>query len=155
MKIGIIIHSKTGNTELVGQKLKDKFLLDKHFVSVEKVAAENDEQMEFSKIKLVSSPDLSSFDAIIFGAPVRAFSLSPIMTAYLKGLGTLEGKQTACFVTQQLPFPWMGGNRAIKQMSALIAAKGGKSMGSGIVNWSGKDRDRRIEDVVGSIAALL
>lgn len=154
MKIGIIIHSMTGNTNSVGQKLKDKFLLAKHIVSVEKVEAENDEQAEIAKIKFISSPDISSFDAIVFGAPVRAFSLSPVMSAYLNRLGTLEGKKTACFVTQQFPFPWMGGNRAIKQMSALIDAKGGKPMGSGIINWSSKERDRRIEDVVRSLVAL-
>ena len=42
MNIGIIIHSQTGNTRCVAQKLKEKFSAAGHTVSIESISAAND-----------------------------------------------------------------------------------------------------------------
>lgn len=148
MKIGIIIHSETGNTFSVAQKLKVGLISSGHSVSIDKVIAANDRQQDIQKINLLTIPDVSGYDAIIFGAPVRGFSLSPILAAYLSQLETLQGKKVECFVTEFFPFPWMGGNRAIRQMKNICESKAGKVIGTGIINWSSKHRQEQIDHIL-------
>jgi flavodoxin len=112
MQIGIIVHSNTGNTLLVAERLMEKLSSLGHRVSIERVSAINDDEQDVQNIRLSKKPEPGAYDVLIFGAPVRGFSLSPVMRAYLSGV-TLSGKKTACFITQGFPSPWMGGNRAL------------------------------------------
>jgi flavodoxin len=154
MNIGIIIHSQTGNTYSVAIKLKDKLIKAGHIVSIEKVIATNDREQNPRKINLKTSPEVIGYDAIIFGAPVRGFSLSPVLTAYLKRIETLQGKKVVCFVTEFFPYPWMGGTRAIKQMNNICESKAGEVIGAGIVNWSSKHRLEQIDNILGKQSSL-
>ncbi|MHB1392236.1 MAG: flavodoxin family protein [Clostridia bacterium] len=108
----------------------------------------NDNQAEAGKIVLESIPDINAYDALIFGAPVRGFALSPVMTAYLTQLESLSNKKAACFLTQFFPSPTMGGNRAIEQIKELCNSKGAKVCETGIVNWSNIHRRKKIDDMV-------
>lgn len=155
MKIGIIIHSQTGNTQSVAEKLQEKLLEAGHTVTIEKVRATNDNQLDIQKINLVKAPDISGYDVVIFGAPVRAFSLSPVFAAYLGHLGTLQRKTVVCFVTQFFPFAWMGGSRAIKQMKNFCELRGGRVISSGIVNWSRPDRATQVAKFVADQERLI
>jgi len=65
-----------------------------------------------------------------------------VLTAYLKKVQSLAGKKVACLVTQQLPFPWMGGSNAIRQMRGLCKAKGASIVGSAVVNWAKSRREK-------------
>jgi flavodoxin len=148
VKIGIIVHSATGNTYFVAQNLKEELLREGHSVSLEKVIAVNDRQQDVRKVQFKTIPNVSGYDALIFGAPVRGFSLSPVMSAFLAQIATLQGKKNKCLVTQFFPYPWMGGNRAIKQMKKICELKGAKVIGTGIVNWSSKHRNEKIAYLV-------
>ena len=148
MKIGIIIHSNTGNTLHVGERLKDAFLASGHTVHLERVRALNEDPKAKVMVKLEEVPDITKYDYVILGAPVRAFSLSPVMRAYLAQLPDLSEKKIACFVTQHFPKPWMGGNGAIKQMVNAVTQKGGKLSDKGIINWSSGARENQINDVL-------
>lgn len=148
MKIGIIIHSHTGNTLSVGERLKESLLAKGHTVHLERVIAENEDPNTSEKVQLKSVPDISIYDYVILGAPVRAFSLSPVMKAYVAQIPEIHQKKVACIVTQQFPKPWMGGNRAINQMCRMIKQKGGIVFEIGIVNWSSKTRDEQIDGIL-------
>jgi flavodoxin len=148
LKIGIIIHSHTGNTLSVAQELKEKLLAEGHSVSLEQVIAVDDQQGDKAKVEFANKPELDTYDVLIFGAPVRAFSLSAIMAAYLTQVASLQGKKVGCFVTQQFPYPWLGGNRSVRQMKKLCEAKGALVVATGIVNWSSKQRQEKISDTV-------
>lgn len=154
MKVGIIIHSHTGNTLSVGERLKDTLLARGHMVQLERVKALNEDPNAKETIKLIEIPDMTQYDYVIIGAPVRAFSLSPVMRAYLSQLHDMSGKKIACFVTQHFPKPWMGGNRAIKQMSHAVAQKGGKLSDKGIINWSSGTREGQINDVLERLCGI-
>lgn len=148
LKIGIIIHSHTGNTLSVAQKLKEKLLAEGHSVSLEQVIAVDDQQVNQAKVEFANKPELDAYDVLIFGAPVRAFSLSAIMAAYLTQAASMQGKKVGCFMTQQFPYPWLGGNRSVRQMKKLCEAKGALVVATGIVNWSSKQRQEKISDTV-------
>jgi NAD(P)H-dependent FMN reductase len=121
---------------------------------LEQVSAVNDEQTDAGKIELKTIPVVSAYDALIFGAPVRGASLSSVMAAYLSQAAPMQGKKAACFVTEFFPYPWMGGNRAIKQMKKICESKGAEVIGTGIINWSGIGRAKKIDDIAGKLVRL-
>ncbi|OQB15243.1 MAG: Flavodoxin domain protein [Firmicutes bacterium ADurb.Bin193] len=151
MKIGIIVFSRTGNTLSVAQRLKT-FLSDSgKDAEIRRVQAEVDKA---GAVRLVEEPETSSFDAVIFAAPVHAFSLCPQMKAYMSKIKTLEGKRTACFTTQFFPFSWMGGSNATGQMARIIKEKGGIVFAKGNINWSGSRREGQIESLIKRFADI-
>jgi len=154
MKVGIIVHSHSGNTLSVAEKLKDTIAAKGHTVNLEQVLAVNEDPSAQGPVELKSIPDVSSYDALVFGAPVRGFSLTPTMTAYLAQLQALKGKKVGCFVTQQLPFAWMGGNRTIGQMKNACKAKGAVPLRTGIVNWGSKKREEKIANLLKNLSEL-
>lgn len=154
MNIGIILHSRTGNTLCVAQKLQEKLLAAGHSVSIQRVSAANDDEADVQKIRLLEKPDAGAYDALLFGAPVRGFSLSPVMQAYLLGIGPLRGKKAGCFMTQFFPYFWMGGKRALAQMCGLVKAKGAALGETGVVQWSrAASRNAQIEAVAARLSA--
>ena len=154
MKIGIIVYSHTGNTFSVAKRLEEKLAAAGHDVKIEKLTVANDNEMDAGKIQLNNIPKVNEYEAIIFGSPVRGFSLSAAMNAYLSQLATLKEKNVFCYVTQAFPFPSMGGNRAIGQMKKICELKGVKVNSTGIVNWSNLRREKMIADVIEKASGL-
>ncbi len=96
---------------------------------------------------------MNAYDALIFGAPVQAFSLSKAMNDYMQQITSLQSKKVACFVTKGAPFKWTGGTRAIGQMKNICQTKGGNVIGTGIVIWR-KDREKQINDLINKFGML-
>ncbi|GAI77538.1 unnamed protein product, partial [marine sediment metagenome] len=105
-------------------------------------------------IKFETLPDAEPYDALVFGSPVQAFSLSSVMASYLGQIASLQGKKVAFLVTQFFPFPWMGGNRTAGQMKKICESKGAAVCGAEIVNWSNLSREKRITEVVEKLSKL-
>jgi NAD(P)H dehydrogenase (quinone) len=154
LNIGIIVHSQTEHTYSVAQMLEDKLSETGHTVKVEQVVAAGGPAKPRDKnVKLEAIPDVSGYDALIFGAPVHAFSLSAAMTAYLNQLPSLEGKKIICFVTKGLRFNWTGGNQAINKMSKICQSKNGTVIGTDIIIWN-KNRDKKINEMVNKFSTM-
>ncbi len=147
MRIGIIVYSLTGNTLYIAEKIKNK-LICSHEVTLLRVNALNDESNSKYPIVLIDTPKVEEYDRIIFAAHIQAFSLAKAMKMYLTQLGDLGGKEIDCFLTQHLPHSWLGGNKGLRTMRKLIAAKGGSVTLTGIVHWSRKDRQVEAEKLV-------
>ena len=158
MTIGIIVHSMTGHTLLVAQRIEKKLTEQGHTVRIERVSAQDEEAVSKGQVKqpiqLINPPDPLAYDAVIFGAPVWGFSLSKIMAAYLGRLPGLSGKKTACFITQHLSHPVFGGNRSLRQMEAACRKMGSSPFASGIVNWSNARREEQIENIEKSFSRI-
>ena len=156
MHIALIIHSQTGNTLSVAEKMKENLVALGHQVTLEKVEASNDEEVDATKVVLTSVPKIKYADAYIFGAPVRGFMLSAVMRSYLEQSDSLLDKPTICFLTQYFPFKWMGGNNAMKQFKEILSRKAGHIIASHNINWSAKKkRPKQIEEAVRSVELLL
>jgi len=153
MNIGLIVYSQTGNTYSVAEKLLQKLAVAGHSATLERIEIVGEPQPG-QPVEFTSTPDPTGYDALIFGSPVQAFSLCQAMKEYLQETDSLEGKSVACLVTQAFPYAWMGGNRAIRQMEKLCAAKGANVCGSGVVNWMKKRRDQQIVDVTDNLSQL-
>jgi len=153
MNIGIIIFSRTGNTLSVAERIRDACIQQGHTATIERVTAE-DEDPNSRPVRLKAAPDPTRFDAVIFGAPVQAFSLSPVMKAYLAQIPQMDDCKAFCFVTQHFPRAWMGGNQAIGQMRRLCQQKGADVAETGIVNWTSKVRPEQISSVAARLGGI-
>jgi NAD(P)H dehydrogenase (quinone) len=149
MKIGIIVYSKTGHTFSVAEKIQEKLNAANHQSVVEQITISGEASP--GKFEIVGTPVVDGYDAIVFGAPVQAFSLNPVMDAYLKQLPSLAGKKAAFFVTKQLPLSWTGGNKAIQTMEKTCITKGAETLGSGMAFWKDTKREESVKQCVETI----
>jgi menaquinone-dependent protoporphyrinogen IX oxidase len=154
MKIGIIIHSQTGNTYSVAQKLMEKLSAKGHTVNLERLEPVGEVHPGVKNLQLKSLPDVTAYDALVFAAPVQGFSLSVALATYLTQLSSLQGKKLAGFVTMAFPYSWLGGNRTIDQMKQFCETKGGAIIGTGIINWMSKRRETQISELVERLSGL-
>lgn len=154
MKVGIIVHSRTGNTLSVAQRLKEVLTSAGHTVNLERVTAVDENPSAAGNIKLKTIPDTSEYDVLIFGAPVHGFGLSPVMKAYLAQIPSLKGKKVGCFLTEFFPLASMGGNRAMGEFKKACEAKGENVFNEGIVNWSMGQREKKISNVLEKLGKL-
>lgn len=152
MNIGIIVYSQTGNTYSVALKLQEKLLTMGHKVDIEKIEVIGDEYPRKNPFHFKKIPKINKYDALIFGSPIEAFTLSPVMKSYLEQISSLKNKEVACFITQYFPYPWMGGNRGIKQMRIKCQEKGASISKSAVINWKNKKRNQMISDAVEKIS---
>ena len=142
MKVGIIVYSQTGHTLEVAEKLKQRLIGEGHLVNIEQVTVVGGRTPQTKEFELETLPEAGLYDAIVFGSAVEAFSLSPVLLRYLNQIDSLQGKPVACLVTQQFPFPWMGGNRAVRQMEKICQSKGASICATGVVKWAKSRREK-------------
>jgi flavorubredoxin len=155
MKIGIIVHSQTGNTLSVAKRLAENLSAAGHSATLEEVKVVGERKPGVGDFKLETLPNVEPYEALVFGAAVEAFALSPVMTSYLKRIASLEKKKVACLITQAFPYPWLGGNHAVRQMRRRCESKGATVCGSGIVSWKRSRREERIAAVADRLGKLL
>jgi menaquinone-dependent protoporphyrinogen IX oxidase len=149
MHIGIIVYSQTGNTLTVAQRMKETLEAAGHTAEIRPVTVEAvGNPNPTSPVTLKDAPGFAGLDAVIFGAPVQAFSLCRAMTQYLKQIPDIKTLPVACYVLQGLPKKWMGGNRAYRTLRKLCLAKGADPIRIGHVHWGAKERDKQIADTI-------
>ncbi len=154
MNIGVVVYSWSGHTLSVAEKLKEKLSASGHSTELLKVKVDGERKRGARDFQLGALPDIGRFDGLVFGAAVEAFSLSPVLTEYLKQIDSLQGKKVGCLVTQQFPYPWMGGNRAIGQVKKLCRAKGATIVGSAVVNWAKSRRETTTAAAIDRLSKL-
>ncbi len=154
MNIGIIIYTQTGNTGIVARKLQEKLSDAGHTANVEQITISGDTPAQPGKFKLDNVPAVDGYDAIIFGSPVQAFSLNPVMKSYLEQLPSMTNNKVACFVTKQLPISWTGGTQATGKMRSICGAKGAVVKGGEIIFWSKGKRDQSVSKGVENLSNL-
>ena len=153
MKIGIIVHSYTGNTYEVAQKIEEKFKESGKDVEIKRVSMVGGDKPKGKDIEIKNPPDVEKCDALIFGSPVHGFALSLAMKTYLKQIPSLQDKKIALFVTKGTRFNWTGGNQAINKMKKICESKGGIIIGTGIIVWN-KQRNQKIAELVQKFSLL-
>ena len=151
MKVGLIVYSQTGNTLGVAEKIRDAIQKKGHEVALKRVQTTGDSN-KGEPVRLSSAPNPNEYDAVIFASPVQAFNLAKGMKLYFQQMPKLEAGNVCCFVTQHFSKPWLGGNKAIRQMEDYCRQKGSSVAKTGVVNWTNKQREAQIDAVVASIS---
>lgn len=148
MNIGIIVYSQSGHTLQVCEQLKERLIGEGHSATIDQVTVAGGRTPKTKEFSLASKPSADPYDAVVFASYVEAFSLCQPMSRYMNGLDSLEGKQVTCLITQQFPYPWMGGNRAMSQMQKLCTSKGAVVRAGAVVNWAASRRDKTMTAAV-------
>lgn len=154
MKVGVIVHSYSGNTLSVAEKIKESLLKVGHSIDIVRIQIIGGENPGNRQFEIENPPEVNNYDALIFGAPVRGFSISPVIAAYLNQLHSLKDKKAACFVTKKLSSDWTGGKKAIALMKDICESKGGIVVGMGTVCWKSKNRENEIDVLTEKLCSL-
>ena len=154
MKIGLIYYSGTGNTRIVAESLKEKLESRGHTTVIDEITIEGSPPAQVGKFELTNIPDPCSYDAVIFGAPVQAFTLNPVMKAYLEKLPAMDNLKVVVFITKQLPLLWTGGTGAVALVKGALETRGAEVIGTEIVVWSEKKREQSIRECLANIGNI-
>lgn len=155
MKVGVVVYSLTGNTFSVAETLRKTLGEAGHNVSFQTIKAKNEDPNATGPVSLTQVPSLEGLDAVVLGGPVRGFAVAPIVKAYVEQLPHLNGLPMFLYVTHHFPLAFLGGNSTIGMTRKLIEAKGGRVIGSGIVNWSSQHRADNIKTVCANAMSAL
>lgn len=155
MKIGIIVHSKTGRTLSLGELIAVKLRKQGHTATLHHLTIEPDIDAPGKPFNITNPPDIAPYDALLVGGPVWAFSASPVAIAYLKTLGDLKGKKLIPFATMGFPFTFMGGARALGQMRKAAAVTGAMVQPGVVVPTLLRDHAKLKETAADRAAALV
>lgn len=151
MKIGIIIHTQSGHTANFARAIAAKFNDNGHETDIGMLRTTGRVSPGSQKFTIKNPPSLKDFDAVLFGGPVWAFKASPVIMAYLSDARDLKNKKTLSFVTMGLPFPWMGGQQAIKSMDQELEASGANVLKGEILWYGFKVNSQKMQQAVDRI----
>ena len=155
MKIGLLVHSVTGNTLSVMKKLKIALEEKDHEVELKEIKTAAKVEMGQKEAEFTENPSPLAYDAVVFGSHTEAFQLETAMQLYFKQIENFNGLKIACISTHQFPFEWLGGKSTIRKMKNMCEDKGAEILGTAIIEWSPESkRQAKIEKAVEHIAGL-
>ena len=153
MKIGLLVHSVTGHTLSVMEKVEVALKDKGHEVELKEIKTAGKVDVGQTEVEFTENPSPAGYDAVVFGSHTEAFQLEQTMKLYLKQMEKIEGLKTACLVTHQFPFHWMGGNGAVNKMKVMCVEKGADVVCTAVIDWTPESkREAKITDAVGHIA---
>ncbi|MDX1357532.1 MAG: flavodoxin [Clostridia bacterium] len=155
MKIGLLVHSVTGNTLSVMKKLQTVLAEKGHEVELKEIKTAAKVDVGQKEADFTQNPSPVGYDAVVFGSHTEAFQLEAAMKLYFRQMDRIEGVKTACVSTHQFPFKWLGGNSAVRKMREMCEEKGAEVVGTAVIDWSPESkRQGKIDDSVSYIAGL-
>lgn len=144
MKVIIIVYSETKNTLSVVEKLKLTLEEKGHITELIELKVHD---LKRNK-KLISVPEISECDLLIFASPVQAFSLSLPMAEFMKKMQIAQQQKVHLLITQYFKRRWLGGNHTLKQMKKLLIQFDAKVEKEFDIHWSSKNRESQIEEAI-------
>ncbi|MBS3972872.1 MAG: flavodoxin family protein [Erysipelotrichia bacterium] len=154
MNIALIIHSQTGNTLTIAQRLKQHLENDNHKVYLLHIKNKDDANTMKTPVDIITYGDLPSteFDVVIYGGWVQAFGLCLGFSEYLQHHEPQKSQKVFTYVTQHFPYAWMGGNRALSQMKSILAKKNMQVYSFQVFNKTNKNLEQQIQTWIEKIS---
>jgi NAD(P)H dehydrogenase (quinone) len=157
MKIGVFVHSQSGNTAKLALAVTHALREKGHDVSVELLRPVGKVSIWSRRVAFRDMPEPEDYDMVLFGGPNWAFGSSPVIFSLLKQFSTLKGKKTLFFITSLLPDSLSGAQRGIARVNELCEGLGATMLPGVSLAWGlhcGKKRlDKAVEDICGKLQA--
>jgi NAD(P)H dehydrogenase (quinone) len=156
MKIGVFVHSQSGNTARFGLAITHALREKNQDVDVELLRPLGKVRPRARHIEFRTLPEIEEYDVLLFGGPIWAFSASPVLLSLFNRLPSLKGKKTLCFTTSALP-PSFSEKKAQNRMRDSLESLGatvlpGVSLFWGL--WCGKKKlDAAVDKVISTVLA--
>lgn len=130
MKIGILVHSKTGNTKRFAELISIKLTAKGHVVELTELVADgkvdNVTARQPLNFNITNLPNINDYDTVMVGGPVWAFSPSPVAYKAVQQLKNLTGKSFMAFMTMGFPLTGMGGKGSLRMLNREASKIGAK-----------------------------
>jgi flavodoxin len=121
MKFGIFVHSQSGHSSALGLAITQKLRERGHEVDIQLIQPAGRVRPRMKRVELKEDvPDMSAYDAVLFGGPIWAFSPSPVVCAFINGIPGLKGKKALCFTTSGFPTPLSGAKGALNKIAGRL-----------------------------------
>jgi flavodoxin len=154
VKIGIFVHSQSGNTAKLGLAVTHALREKGHDVSVELLRPVGKVGLWSKRVTFREIPEPEEFDMLIFGGPNWAFGSSPLIVSLLKQLSTLKGKKILFFITSLLPDSLSGARRGIARINDLCEGLGATVLPGVSLAWGIYCGKKRLDATVEKICSL-
>jgi len=155
MKIGIFVHSQSGNTAKLGLAMTHVLREKGHDVSVELLRPVNKVRARMRSVTFRNLPDVNEYDAVLVGGPILAFGASPVIVSFLKQLATLKGKKVLCFTTSGFPTFFSGAKRCIAKVNDLFGELEATPLPGVPLFWGIYCSKKKIDATVAYICSLI
>jgi hypothetical protein len=155
MKIGVFVHSKTGNTARLALAVTHALREKGHDVAVELLRPIGKVNPGSRHVEFRNLPDAADFEMVLIGGPIWAFSASPVVTSAIKQIPGLKGKRALYFLTSFLPPPISGCKRAHDLVSRLLKDAGSAQLEGCSLSWGLWCSKKRLNAAVEEICATV
>jgi flavorubredoxin len=155
MKIGVFVHSKTGNTARLALAVTHALREKGHDVAVELLRPVGKVNPGSPHVEFRNLPDATGYEAVLVGGPIWAFSASPVVTSAIKQIPGLKGKKALYFLTSFLPGPVSGCKRAQARVSGLLQEAGSVVLEGCSLSWGLWCSKKRLDSAVEKIRATV
>jgi len=155
MKIGIFVHSQSGNTAKLGLAVTHALREKGHDVSIELLRPVGKVGLWTRNVNFRTMPEPEEYDVLLFGGPNWAFGTSPLIVSLLKQLSSLKGKKTLFFLTSLLPDSLSGAKRGIARVNDLCEGLGATVLPAISVVWGLYCGKKRLDAAVEKICGLI
>jgi flavodoxin len=145
MRVLITYYSKTGNTKIVAETIKEYVKKAGHEVELyELIPKEKLRAYEYKKLEKVelehAKIDVKPYKLIFIGTPVWNFSPTPIVAHYLREAKNVNNKRFALFATC-IALP----GTTIKRLSNILATRNARVVNSIVVRSMFKLERKRLK----------
>lgn len=149
MKIGFLVHSQSGNTLSIVNRLCDVFKMAGHEVYITHIKSSDvNRSMQFPQELVIIQDNLpNQVDVLFIAGWVQAFSLCRGLQYYLNQFN-IKSNEINLFLTHHFPFEWMGGTHALKQLKSITSKFNSQVVDTKIFNWSRKNNQDKIQQWV-------
>ena len=121
MHVGIFIHSQSGHSSDMGMAITRKLREKGHEVDILLMKPAGRVRPRKKHVEFREDvPDMSPYDAVVFGGPIWGFTASPVVSAFIKEIPSLKGKKALCFSTSGAPTAISGAKGGMKKLNGLL-----------------------------------
>jgi NAD(P)H dehydrogenase (quinone) len=121
MHVGIFVHSQSGHSSAIGMAITGKLREKGHEVDIQLIIPAGRVRPRMKHVELRDDvPDMSPYDAVVFGGPIWAFTASPVIKSFIKEIPKLKGKKALCFSTSGFPTAISGAKGCMKKLNGLL-----------------------------------
>jgi flavodoxin len=156
MRLGIFVHSQSGHTSEMGMAITKKLREKGHEVDIELMKPTGRVHPRMKHVEFrEESPDMSPYDAVIFGGPIWAFTASPVVISFIKEIPSLKGKKTLCFSTSGFPTAISGAPGGLKKLGALLEELGATVLEGEAFFWGLLHDNKKMEQAAERVCGRL
>lgn len=154
MKIGIIVYSRSGHTELVADRISEKLSDAGHDVEIKRLEPLEPVKVSVRQAVLKSIPAIRGYDILIIGSPVQGGAPAAPVLEFLNRVPSMKEKRTVIFATHFFRREW-GAVQSLAILKDLCESKGARILSLEDIRWFAFDRNQEIDWLGDRISSLI